>query len=111
VSARPESPGSGAGPAAVLAEFPDDERLLFAARAMRGHGYRRLDAFTPYPVEGMEEALGLQRSALTVLAWPVGFFGAAFAFFLQWLLVAYLYPLNVGGRPPRSKPSLKKKNI
>jgi hypothetical protein len=89
----------------MLAEFADDERLLAAARAMRARGYLRVDAFSPHPVAGMEEALGLGRSPLTALAWPLGLFGAAFAFFLQWLLVAYLYPLNVGGRPPFSIPA------
>ena len=88
----------------VLAEFRDPERLLAAIRALRSRGYRRMDAFTPFPVRGVQEALELPRSRLNLLSGPIGAFGACFAFFLQWLTVAYLYPLNDGGRPPFSIP-------
>lgn len=89
----------------VLAEFRDPERLLAAVRELRGRGYRRMDAFTPFPVRGMQEALDLPRSRLDLLAGPIGGFGAVFAFCLQWLLVGYLYPLNDGGRPPLAIPA------
>ncbi|HVV17267.1 MAG TPA: DUF3341 domain-containing protein [Polyangia bacterium] len=89
----------------VIAEFGDPERLLAAIRALRGRGYRRLDAFTPFPVPGVQQALDLPRSRVSQMAGPVGAFGAGFAFFLQWLLVGYFYPLNDGGRPPFSIPA------
>jgi hypothetical protein len=89
----------------VLAEFQGAERLLAAARELRAQGYRELDAFTPFPVNGMEEVLGLRRSRLTLMAGAAGAFGAGFAFWLQWLLVGRLYPLDVGGRPPFAIPA------
>jgi hypothetical protein len=89
----------------VLAEFGDPERLLAAVHDLRGRGYRRMDAFTPFPVQGLQEALELPRSRLNLLAGPIGGFGAVFAFCLQWLLVAHFYPLNDGGRPPFSIPA------
>ncbi len=88
----------------VLAEFRDPEGLLAAIRVLRGRGYRRMDAFTPFPVRGVQEALQMPRSRLNWLSGPIGAFGACFAFFLQWLTVGYLYPLNDGGRPPFSIP-------
>ena len=88
----------------VLAEFSDPERLLEAIHALRGRGYRRMDAFTPFPVRGLQEVLELPRSRLNLLAGPIGAFGACFAFFLQCLTVGHLFPLNDGGRPPLSAP-------
>ena len=89
----------------VLAEFGSPERLLAAIHELRKRGYRRMDAFTPFPVRGVQEALALPRSRLDLLAGPLGAFGAVFAFCLQSLLVGYLYPLNDGGRPPISIPA------
>jgi hypothetical protein len=88
----------------ILAEFRQQEPLLAAIRELRARGYRRLDAFVPFPIPGLEAALGLPRSFLAWIAGPCGLFGAGFAFWLQWLLVGHLYPLNVGGRPPFSIP-------
>jgi hypothetical protein len=83
----------------VLAEYGTPEALLSAARAMRARGYHMLDAFTPYPVRGLDEVLGLRRSWLNRINWAAGAFGAAFAFWLQWLVNDRLYHLNIGGRP------------
>lgn len=85
---------------AVLAEFSSAEALVAAIHAMREAGQEELDAFTPYPLHEVEHALGLRRSRLPQLCAAVGFTAAAGAYLLQWLLNAYLYPLNVGGRPP-----------
>lgn len=83
-----------------VAEFTEPAQLVQAIRAMRGKGYCRLDAYTPYPSSEVEEALALQRPRLPWAIFFIGIGGAGFAYFLQWYLVAYLYPLNVGGRPP-----------
>jgi hypothetical protein len=88
--------------AGVVASFDSSEHLLEAVRGLRARGYGLLDAFTPHPVKGLEEALGWRRSKLDLVAGGAGLFGAAFAFLLQAFLVGYLYPLNVGGRPPIS---------
>jgi hypothetical protein len=84
----------------LLAEFTEPEALVAAIRAMRDKGYHQLDAYTPYPVEQAEEALRVRRTRLPIFIFVVGISAAGGAYFLQWFLTAYLYPLNVGGRPP-----------
>lgn len=91
--------------AGVLARFDSPEALLRVAEALRTRGYRRLDAFTPYPVRGLEQALGLRRSPLGWFMFPFGLAGAGGAYFIQWYLNAYDYPLNVGARPPHAAPT------
>jgi hypothetical protein len=82
----------------MLAEFDSPEALLAAAREARGAGYRRLDAFTPFPVEGLSQILRLPRPRISWVGLIGGFSGAAVALFMQ-LYVNYDYPLDVGGRP------------
>ncbi len=89
----------------VMAEFSTPEALVAAARELRARGYRELDAFTPYPVHGLEQALGLRRSPLNWLVLPFAAFGAGAGYLVQWLCNAVDYPLNVGGRPPNSAPA------
>lgn len=84
----------------LMAEFERPEALLAAAREMRKSGYRRLDAYTPYPLREVEEALELPPSRLPLLVFGAGMLGAGGGYFLQWLVNAYLYPLIVGSRPP-----------
>lgn len=84
---------------AILAEFSSPEDLVLAIGSMREAGITRLDAYTPYPLDSVENALALQRSRLPKLCAAAAFLGAAGAYFLQWLLEAHLYPLNSGGRP------------
>ena len=83
-----------------MAEFTEPEQLVHAIRSMREKGYCHLDAFTPYPLAEVEDALALRRSRLPWAIFVFGLGGAGAAYFLQWYLVGYLYPLNVGGRPP-----------
>lgn len=89
----------------VLGQFDDPDALLAAARELRKRGYRRLDAFTPYPVKGLEEALALPRSRLNWKVLPFSVMGVGVGYFIQWFCNAIDYPLNVGGRPPHSAPA------
>lgn len=89
----------------LAAEFETSDQLIAAVDALRAAGYTKLDTFTPYPIHGMEEKLGLSRSWLNWLIFPIGIGGAGFAFFLQWYCNAYSYPINVGGRPPFAIPA------
>lgn len=89
----------------VLAEFKQDHGLLSAARALRGKGHRGLDLHTPYPIHGAEEALGLPRSTVPLVALVAGVTGAASGYLLQWYTVGFDWPLNVGNRPPHSAPA------
>jgi hypothetical protein len=85
-------------PYGLLAEFDSPEALLEAARAARDAGYRRLDAFTPFPVEGLARILRIPRPNISVIGMIGGACGAAFALIMQ-CYVNYDFPINVGGRP------------
>lgn len=88
------------------AEFCDQEALLLAARTAYVAGYREIDAFTPFPVEGLAEALGQRsRAILPYLALGAMGAGAVGGFALQYYVAVIAYPLNVGGRPLNSWPA------
>jgi hypothetical protein len=89
----------------VLGEFEDPEAMLRAIHELKRRGWRRLDAFTPYPVEGLEEALDLRRSTLNWRVLPFAILGAGGGYFIQWFCNGFNYPINVGGRPPHSAPA------
>ena len=86
--------------AGVIAELPGEQALVRAVGKVRGRGWTRLEAYTPYHVEGLEEALGKRRSPLAIATAAGALVGAIGAYLLQWFLVAYLYPVDSGGRPP-----------
>jgi hypothetical protein len=89
----------------VLGEFADDHAILEAARALRAKGHAGLDLHSPYPLNGAEEALGLKRSTVPLVALVAGVAGALSGYLLQWYTVGYDWPLNVGNRPPHSAPA------
>lgn len=82
----------------ALAEFGGPEELMAAARKAREAGYRDLDAFTPFPVEGLDRILRLPRPNISFAGLTGAIAGASVALFMQ-AYVNYDYPLNVGGRP------------
>ena len=83
----------------AVAEFDSPERLLTAIRGLRERGYAKLDAFTPFPVHGIDEALGAPRSPLGWIVLGAGLFGTAAALMLIWWTGAVNYPLVVAGKP------------
>jgi len=89
----------------VVAEFASPEQVLEAAREAAGSGWRVMDAFTPYPVEGLAEEIGLPRSRLPVFTLLGGVLGGSGAYFMMWYSAVISYPLNVGGRPLHSWPA------
>jgi hypothetical protein len=89
----------------VLGEFSGDRALLDAARVLRAEGITNLDLHSPYPIPGAEEALGLRRSTVPVIALIGGVTGAITGYLLQWYTVGFDWPLNVGNRPPHSPPA------
>ncbi|AKI98764.1 quinol:cytochrome c oxidoreductase membrane protein [Archangium gephyra] len=91
----------------VVGEFGSGEEVKAALRRLGELGYAKetLDAFSPYPVEGIEEVLELKPSPLRAWAFVAGLTGAAGAYALQWWTNAVDYPLNVGNRPPHSGPA------
>jgi hypothetical protein len=82
----------------LLAEFGKADALLAAAKMARDAGYRRLDAFSPYPIEGMADALSIKDHRIGWLSFAGGAFGIALALAVQ-LFVNLNYPIDVGGRP------------
>src|SRR5689334_6224953 len=88
----------------LMAEFNSAEALLSAARAAREAGYRQIEAYTPFSVEGLAEALELPPSRIPLVTLIGGIVGGAGAFFLQWYTAVFDYPINSGGRPLNSWP-------
>jgi hypothetical protein len=86
----------------ALASFGGPGELLAAAERLRAAGYRRFDTFSPFPVHGMDEAMGLRRSKVPLFTLAGGLFGLAFAQSLQWYQSAVAYPLITGGKPLNS---------
>jgi Protein of unknown function (DUF3341) len=89
----------------IMAEFTTPEQLLEATRAAREMGFRKMDAYTPYAVEGVAEALGLYKTRVPLVVLIGGIIGALTAYGMQWFSAAVDYPLNVGGRPLHSWPA------
>jgi len=83
----------------MFGEFPGEDTIVRAIHALHRDGYRRIEAYMPYPSHLVEEALA-HRTRLPYMIFAVGIAAALGAYGLQWLLVAHLYPLIVGGRPP-----------
>jgi hypothetical protein len=88
----------------LMAEFGDPDRLLDAARGARAAGYARLEAYTPFKVEGLAEVLGFTRSAVPLSTLLGGIAGGVGGYALQWYSAVVDYPVNVGGRPLHSWP-------
>jgi hypothetical protein len=89
----------------VVAEFAAEAPLLAAARALRDQGHADLDLHSPVPLHGADEALGLKRSVVPLIALVLGVLGAAGGYLLQVWTVGIDWPINVGGRPPHSPPA------
>jgi hypothetical protein len=97
-----ESPPEAPKLFGVLAEFETAEQVLVATRRARQAGYRQLDAYTPYPVEGLAQELGEQSTKIPFVVLVAGIVGAGVGFFMQFYSMAVDYPINVGGRPLNS---------
>ncbi len=89
-------------PFALMAEFGSSAELLKAIEAAQREGYTQLEAYTPYPIEAVWEALGHHRSRLPLLVAIGGVVGAIAGYCLQYWTSVVNYPLNVGGRPLNS---------
>lgn len=89
----------------LMAEFENPQDLVNAARRARAEGYRKMDAYTPFPVEGLADALELGSTRVPLIVLIGGLIGALLGYFMQYYLMAVDYPVNVGGRPYHSWPS------
>ena len=89
----------------LLAEFATSEQLLEAAQKARHAGYHAAEAYAPFPIEGLAEALGFRRNRVPLITLLGGIIGGAATYFLLWYSAVIDYPINVGGRPLHSWPS------
>ncbi len=89
----------------LITTFEREEDLLAAVRQFRRRGLKILDAYTPYPVHGLDEAMGLAPSRLTWACAALGAVGAGFMFWFQEWTSAVDWPVNVGGKPLDSLPA------
>ena len=89
----------------LMGEFATAERLLDAAGRAYAEGYRRMDAYSPFPVEGLAEAIGFHKNRLPLLVLIGGVAGCLGGFYLQYWASVIDFPINVGGRPFNSWPA------
>jgi Protein of unknown function (DUF3341) len=88
----------------LVAEFVTHEQLVSAAERAYQHGFRKIDAYSPFPVEGLAEALG-KKNRLPLLVLCGGILGGVGGYYMEWYANVVSYPLNVGGRPLHSWPA------
>ncbi len=89
----------------VMAEFDNPSALVSAARAARAKGYRKLDAYSPFPIEELTDALHLHKNKLPLIVLAGGVIGGLTGFFLQYWIAVIYFPINIAGRPLNSWPS------
>ena len=89
----------------VMGEFSTPEALLAATKKAREAGYKHVEAYTPFPIEGLAEAVGFRWTAVPLLTLMGGVGGGLTGFGLQYWVAAITYPLNIGGRPLNSWPA------
>ena len=90
---------------ALSAEFSGKEEIVAAARRAHTAGYRKVEAYSPFPIEEMPEALGRSRTAVPLITLFGGMIWGLGGYFMQWYAMAIDYPLNIGGRPYHSWPA------
>ena len=89
----------------VAGIWSDDGAILKAAEKMREAGYKKFDAITPFPVHGMEEAVGIKRSWIPYVTFTFGLLGCFLGMYLQYWMSAVSWALNIGGKPFFSVPA------
>jgi hypothetical protein len=89
----------------LMAEFSGAADLLAAARRTREAGYHKIDAYSPFAIPGMSEALNLQSISISYFVLGGGLFGLLLGYGMQYFSAVINYPVNVGGRPLNSIPA------
>ena len=89
----------------VMAEFDNPTALVAAARAAHEEGYRKLDAYSPFPIEELSDVLHLHKNRLPLIVLCGGIIGGLVGYLLQWFVTVIYYPINIAGRPLHSWPA------
>jgi hypothetical protein len=89
----------------IMAEFDSPTDLVAAARRTYEAGYQRIDAYSPFPIEELSEAIGFHHNAVPLVVLIGGLVGCVSGYFLQYWISVITYPINVGGRPLHSWPA------
>ena len=89
----------------LAAEFSEPETIMDAAAKAQKAGYKKMDAYTPFPVEGLDEALGMAPTRLGWVVLLMAVTGGLLGFFMQYYANAVFYALNIGSKPYNSWPN------
>ena len=89
----------------LMAEFDNPSALVAAARTAREKGYRKLDAYSPFPIEELSEALHLHKNKLPLIVLCGGILGGSLGYLLQYYVTVIYFPINIAGRPLHSWPA------
>src|SRR5919109_3483930 len=89
----------------LMAEFDTPDEIVRAARRTYEAGYKKIDAYSPFPLEELSEAIGFHHNGVPLVVLVGGIIGCLSGYLLQWWISAVSYPINVGGRPYHSWPA------
>ncbi len=89
----------------MMAEFDNPTDLVKATEHAYSAGYRKMDAYTPYPIEELSDALGFRKNRVPLVVLVGGILGGLSGYLLQYWISAVSFPLNIGGRPYHSWPA------
>ena len=89
----------------IMAEFASAQALVDAAKRTHEAGYQRIDAYSPFPIEGLAEEMGFHQNSVPLVVLIGGIVGVLTGYLMQYWMSAVDYPLNIGGKPPHSWPA------
>ena len=89
----------------TMAEFDSPTALVEAAKRTHEAGYRKIDAYSPIPIEGLAEEIGFHHDEVPLVVLIGGIVGGLTGYIMQYWMSAVAYPLNIGGKPPHSWPA------
>ena len=89
----------------LMAEFDSPDHLREASQKVLDEGYQKMEAYSPFPVHGIAEAVGMKKTRLPLLVLIGGILGGATGYFMQYYSSVINYPINIGGKPLHSWPA------